>query len=691
MNKLFFGLTFLILFVIGGIYGLLFTSTGNSYVASFIENKVNEGQQDVNMKVNDFKLTMNEILFNATIDDNSTINVEGALNIFAQSADLKYDVNVAQLAKLQNITNQKLNGPFSTSGTIKGDAKLANINGVSKLASSDTTYDVKIVDSKPSNILFTMKNAKINELLHMLNQPLYASGNLNIDANIKSADIKNLDGLVTTKVTNGILNAKAINKELKQNPKTPISFTSTTTTNLSGNLANTKVDLKSSIANLDVQKASVNLETSIIKSDYKVFVKDLAKLEALINQKFNGSFTTKGNVVVDNGVISVNGDSDIFASNTTYEAKIENAKPEFVNVLVKKAKIQDLLKLVNQPNFANGLMNIDAKIKNADISNLDGKVLTTILDSKVNNAVVNKQFNQKLKQAITFKGDVVTNLEKTQAISKVDLNTSLANIDLQKAVFDIAKAEFTSDYTVNVDDLSKLQDVTQQKMRGKAKIDGNIKQAENLLSVDGKTNLFGGNIKFNLLNDDFKAKIDGVEIKELTHMLYYPEIFTSKSNIDVNYNLATSIGKVGGSLLNGQFIKNEYSDLINAFAKFDLTKEIYEKVEINSDMKKDIINTVVNMTSEHTTIKVPSSVLNTAKNSINALVQAKISKYAFDTKISGDLSNPKVSFDKSAFLNNTKAGQKIKEKTDNVKKKVEEKLKEKLGEDFKLDGLKKLF
>merc|ERR1711879_867905 len=127
MNKLFFGLTFLILFVIGGIYGLLFTSTGNSYVASFIENKVNEGQQDVNMKVNDFKLTMNEILFNATIDDNSTINVEGALNIFAQSADLKYDVNVAQLAKLQNITNQKLNGPFSTSGTIKGDAKLANI------------------------------------------------------------------------------------------------------------------------------------------------------------------------------------------------------------------------------------------------------------------------------------------------------------------------------------------------------------------------------------------------------------------------------------------------------------------------------------------------------------------------------------------------------------------------------------
>lgn len=512
MKKLFFGLTFLIILIIGGAYTLLFTAPGNSFVASMIESKVNEGQQDVNMKVNDFKLTMNDILFNATLDGNSTINVEGALNIFAKNVDLKYNLDIKDLSKLQNITKQKLNGPFSTNGTVKGDQQEAFVKGVSKVASGDTKYDVKLIDFKPSNILYTMKGVKIDELLYVLNQPKYATG----------------------------------------------------------------------------------------------------------------------------------------------------------------------------------LIDIDANIKNADIKNLDGKVLTNISKGKVNNAVVNKQFQQKLKQAIVFKGEIVTDLVKTQAISKVDMNTTVTNLDMAKAVFDIEKGEFVSDYTINFTSLAKLYDFTQTKMRGAAKFTGNIKQAAGLLKVDGKSNLFGGNINFNLLNNDFKAKVDGVEVKNLIHMLYYPEIFTSKSNIDVNYNLLTKVGKVDGNLLNGQFVRNEFSDIINTFAQFDLTKEVYEKVQINSDLNKDIIKTVVDMKSKHTTIKVPNSTLNTAKSTIDALVQAKILKYEFDTKVSGSLSDPKVKVDTKAFLKG-KIGSKVKEKTDEIKKKAEDKIKEKLGDKIKLDGLNKLF
>ncbi len=686
MKKLFFGLTFLIVLILAGIYGLLFTAPGNSYVASIIEEKVNEGQKDVTMKVNDFKLTLNDILFNATIDDNSTINVQGDLNIFAKNVDLNYDVNIKELSTLQNITKQKLNGPFSTKGTVKGNQELAIVKGISSIASSDTSYDINLVDFKPSNILFNMKSAKIEELLNIVNQPIYANGNIDINANIKSADIPTLDGLITTKISNGILNAKVINKELKEAPTSPISFNGDIITKLSPNMADTKVDFDSSVAKVDVEKANINLKTSVINTDYKVFVKDLSKLEQIINQKFNGSYTTSGLVSVDNGVIKVDGTSDIFASDTTYDMKVVDSKPEYVNVTVNKAKIESLLNLLNQPNYANGLMNIDAKIKSADIKNLDGKVLTTILESKVNNTVVNKQFEQKLKKPIIFKGDIVTDLVNTQAISKIDLNTSVTNLDIQKAVFDIEKGSFVSDYTVDFTDLSKLYDITQTKMRGAIKLAGNIKQSADSLSVDGSSSLFGGNLNFNLLNDDFKANIKDVEVKSLTHMLYYPEIFTSKSNINVDYNLASKIGKVGGNLLNGQFVKNQFSDTINTFAKFDLTKEVYEKVIINSDMKKNIINTVIDMQSKYTKISVPSSTLDTDKNSINALVQATITKYTFDTTVKGSLSNPKVKVDTKAFLK-SKYGKKVKKKVDKYKKKFEDKLKKKLGSDFKLDNL----
>lgn len=687
MKKLFLGLTVFILVVLAGVYGILFTSSGNSYIASVIEQKVNEGQKDVHMKVNDFKLTMKEILFNATLDENSIITVKGDLNLFAQSVDLNYDINVADLSKLQNITKQKLNGSMLTNGTFIGNAKEAYVKGISKIASSETTYDIKLVDFNPDNILFNMKNAKIEQLLNLVDQPIYATGNLDIEANIKSADINALSGVVSTKITNGILNAKLLNQELKENPKTPLTFSANSLTNLKGNDANTKLDLDSTFAKLEVKNANINLKTSVINSDYNLFVKDLTKLESLINQKFNGTFSTRGNVAIDNGVIKVNGSSDIFSSNSTYDMKISNSKPEYINLLVSKAKIESLLKLIDLPNYANGLMNIDAKINSADVNNLDGKVLTTILESTVNNAVINKEFNQKLKEPLVFKGFVATDLVKTEAISKVELNTTVTDLNMEKAVFDISKGEFLSDYAIDFTDLSKLYDLTQQKMRGSAKIAGNIKQGKDLLSVDGKSELFDGNVTFNLLNDDFKAKIDGVEVKSLTHMLYYPEIFTSKSNIDVDYNLASKVGKISGNLLKGQFIENEYSSLINTFAQFDITKEIYEKVEITSDMKQNIINTVIDMKSEHTTIKVPSSTLDTDKNTINALVQSKISTYEFDTKISGDLSNPKVQIDKNAFLDNTKAGKEIKKKTTEIKNKIEKNIQKKLGDKFKLDNL----
>ncbi|QKF81311.1 hypothetical protein [Halarcobacter ebronensis] len=500
MKKLFFGLIVLIVIVLGAVYALLFTSPGNSFVASIIEKKVNEGQKDVNMKVNDFKLTTSSIAFKATLDENSIINIEGKLDLFAKSVDLAYDINVKDLSKLQNITKQKFNGSFSTKGTIKGDQNLAIVEGKSLLASGDTIYNLKLVNFEPSNIKFSIKNAKIQELLYLVDQPIYASG-----------------------------------------------------------------------------------------------------------------------------LLSINGD-----------------------------------------------------IKNAMLPTLDGTILTKISDGLINNSVINKNFNQKLQQQITYKSDVTTNLKGAQAISVVKLDTSLATLVMNSLVYDINNSKLTSDYSLNVADLTKLYDVTQQNMRGKLKVDGNIAQSKDSLSVDGKTALFDGTVNFNLLNNQFSSKIDAVEIKPLLHMLYYPEIFNSKSNIDIKYNLASKEGTVVGELLNGQFVKNEFSTIINTFAKFDLTREIYEKTELKSDIKENIINSYINMKSENTTITVPSSTLDTKANTINALIQSKIKEYSFDTTVKGELSSPKVSVDTSAFVK-----QKIEKKIDKYK----EKLEEKLGGKIKLNQL----
>ena len=495
MKKLFGFLTLFIILNITTVYFFLFTTYGNGIVADIVENKVNE-KGVVEFKINEFKLTTNTINFKATIDSNSMIYVGGGLNLLGKTVDLKYNVDIKDLSKLEKFSNQKLNGALSASGTVKGNQELTVIDGISDIFSSKTNYVVNLKDFEPDTIKLKIKGAKIDTLLHTVNQPIFAKGFIDITGDIKGA------------------------------------------------------------------------------------------------------------------------------------------KPE----------------------------------------NFDGEIITNIYDGKVNLPIVNKNFNLKLKKALNFKGDIVTSLEPYQLVSKADVFTSLANVFAKKAVVDIKESSVKTDYQVKIANLNNLYELTNTKMRGSLLLDGTVSKTKDLV-VTGTSNLFAGKVDFKLKNDDFSTNVNNVDLRSLTHMLFYPEIFNSKANAVLNYNLKTSQGTLTADLKNGQFIKNKFSTLVNQLARFDLTKEVYEVVNLNSKINKEIINSTVDMKSKHTNIQVPNSTLNSKKKTIDALVKVDIKGLKFDANVNGSLDNPKVKIDSKKLLQS------------GAKQKVMEKIK---GSDKAKDLLKKL-
>ena len=107
MKKIFLFISLLIILLLGATYGLLFTRFGNNIVSSYIEEKVNLDQNNVKLKVNNFILTSNYLNFDASINDNSKINISGDLSIFKKSVDLKYDIKINDLSTLKNLTKQE--------------------------------------------------------------------------------------------------------------------------------------------------------------------------------------------------------------------------------------------------------------------------------------------------------------------------------------------------------------------------------------------------------------------------------------------------------------------------------------------------------------------------------------------------------------------------------------------------------
>ncbi|MGA1932763.1 hypothetical protein ACH5BF_08600 [Arcobacter sp. YIC-464] len=686
MKRFFLAMTLILLVMIGSVFGVLFTKPGNDLIASYIENSVNSQNKDANFKVENLELTFNTIDFKATIAKSSYINVSGNLQIFAKVMDLKYDIDVKELSTLEPLIKQRLNGPLKTQGTFKGDEKFAVIKGTSTVASSDTSYNLELKNFEPSNINVLIKNAQISELLHLVNQPKYANGLLNLDANIKDAKLSTLDGDVVSSITDGEINNSIVNKSFNLTLNENITFKSRTNAILTPNKVAAKATLISSLVNLSSDETIILLDKNKVTSNYKVDIANLAKLEQIIPMKLNGKLSTNGTVVVENSIINVDGKTDLFNSDTSYKAKVANAKVEFVKADIKNAKIDKLLYFLNQPTYALGNLDLNADIKNADINNLDGLITTKITNAKLVNKVINKQFNQKLKQTVTFSSDAKTTLSKTKVTTNAQVDSSLAKLDIKSAVFDIKEASLNSDYTLNVPNLSKLYDVTQTKMRGNLTLLGNLESKKEKLLVTGASKLLGGNLDFKLNNNDFNANVKDVEVKQLTHMMYYPEVFDSTSDLALDYNLLSKKGKLKGKLIKGHFLPNDFSGLINQFAKFDLTREIYDIVDINSDINDMVLKTIINMKSKNTQIDVTKSILDLNKSYVNADIKAQIRKLNLDFNVSGDMRSPKVKLNTKGLLKD-----KIEEK---VNEKLGNKLKEKLGDEGAkelLNNFKSLF
>ena len=685
MKKILLLLLSLIILCLGAIYGILFTNYGNNLIASYIENKVNEGQENVKLKVNDFKLSFKTINFDAKINDDSIINITGDFDIFKQNVDLKYDIKINDLKTLKNLTKQDLKGPFSTNGVFKGDKHEAVVQGTSDIALSKTKYYVNLVDFEAKNIHIDLQGAKIEELLNLLDKPIYAKGDLNISADIKNIDISNLDGAIVANISKGKINNEVVNKEFSQTLQTAINFDGDINASLLGKIVEVKSELVTSLADIFINKTIIDLEKNKTTSDYKIDVKNLNKLEGIIGKKINGEFITTGNIVSENSITLVDGTSNILESDASYNFKIKDSNVQNINFKIENAKLEKLFHMLNEPVYAKGNLLIQGDIKNAKLDKLDGLIISKVSQAKIVNEVVNTVFKHEIKDVINVDLQVDTSLVPNQAVSKALVKSNIMNLSVDNGIFDFKEASFNSDYLLKIPSLDKLKDFTKTKVRGALDIKGELQNKNNSLMINGNSKIVGGDLNFNLKNDDFSANMNNISTKELTHMFYQPEIFDSKGDFKIDYNLLVKKGTLNGKLLNGHFLANDFSNLINQLSKFDLTKEVYQTVDINSDINQSVLTSSINMKSINTQIDVNNSVLDLENSTIDARLDAKIKTSSFAVNINGNTSNPKISLDAREIIK-----EQLEKQLEKKKDKIEEKLNKVLGGTAEDDKAKEL-
>jgi len=641
---------------LASIYIVLFTIKGNSIIQPIIEKKLQE-QTKLASKLSKFSVTMSNFSIILELDNKNTILVNGNYSIFSQAFNIAYKVRINSLESLNSLTNAPLRGKLYTEGIVKGDMEFIEIDGLSDVANSNTLYHIELTDFNPTSIIAKIKKAKLDSILYLSGQDSYADATIDLDINFKNINPHQLDGNIVLTTLNGKLDEQLLKKDFNITLPTTL-FDMNLDATLAGDNVNYSYKLISNLVKI-TSVGNVFPDPLAANIKYSVDIKELALLKPITGADIRGVFKLDGDIIGDKNNMIVNGKSDVASSDTKFEIILKEFKPSRVKANMKNLDLSKVFYMVKQPHYTDGLFSLDLNISDARVGHLKGTVNTNIKNGLIDSAYMTKAyaFNSQM-PLTTFTLETNSFLSGSIVDTKIKLYSSLAKFEIQKASYDIFDGSLNSDYVAKIIDLEQLFFVTDRHLKGDISIDGEFKKAKDLdLTINSI--IAGGTIDMKLHNDDFNAKLNGVQTLDILSILTYPKVFQSTLNAQVDYNLVTQKGDFNGNFKEGTFTKNEMFNLVKKYAKIDLYKENFNG-DISAKIDKENILASLDLKSRTASIKTVDTKIDSLKQTIDSEVTVTTTKYPVILTLNGEITNPEVGIDYKELMK-SEVGKKIKE------------------------------
>ncbi|NLK67231.1 MAG: hypothetical protein GX282_07145 [Campylobacteraceae bacterium] len=611
------------------------------------------GLKDINITIpENIALGLNsDIVFeNNVVTANSKIesklgNLEALKTIYnLNSKELESDFNldILNLANLEPFTKQKLAGSLKADGFVKiAENKLKfvdfNLNGFGGEVKTHLENSVLSAD---------INSIEISEILGVIAMPKAVFGV--VDGKVKIDDINNLDnikGNAILSVKDGKVEPSGFKKLTNLEFPKDNSFSLNSDTKIENGVVNSSSSLISNLFKVEKVDAVYDLKSKNLKADFIANVDDLAKLKEFTKKTLKGDLKANGSVAMaNNALTSLNLDIKTLGGAITANSNGKN-----LNAKVANLNLDDIFGLIGQNALASGLITADVALSSIDVKNLNGTAKLSLANSVLNEKELSKMLNKEFPKGVKLKADADINIASSVASFVTKIDSDLANLTKFDGSFNINSGALKADYEALVNDLSKLAFATGKKMNGSLKANGNIdKKADNLV-INLYSDLFNGNFKANLTNENLVATFDKFQILELTRMLDFGEFYKGIGDLDFKYNINNKLGNFNLDINEGQLTKSEFTNVVSLLTQRDITKEIFNNSWVKGTINNELINFNAHLKAPKMEVNATSASLNTKTSKINIPVAINIEKTDLSGTITGTTSKPKVDI-KSNYL-----------------------------------------
>ena len=588
-----------------------------------------------------------------------------------------FNVDIANLAALEPIIKQKLNGSIK----VAGNTKIAN-GAMEFLDAKINGLGGEILASLKDNELnANIKNLKLAQALSLAGLAPLANSDISGTAKITNLnDTKKIKGSANLTLSNGVLNHKQMNALLGSDLSSDVSFN-----------AQNKLEIASGTLNFDSVLNSPVIENLGAKGSYTLANGDakinlagkIADLGAIFGSGAKSPANIKANVGLKAGELS-DGDIDIKGFGGEILAKV---KGKALNANIKNIKAEQVLAMTTFGSLFNGEVNAELSLDGLNLQNLNGRGELSVKNGVFNAAAMSKLLEAKFPENVKFSLNFKPTFTNSVAYFSSNFASDIANISKFDGSYNLQKNTLDATYSANVSDLSKLSFLTGVALYTPLNVSGKIASTNQAINASANSDIFGSNTDITFKSGVLNANMKNAKIEQILKALGYEQFYIGTTNMAFDYNTASKFGEFNANILNAHLAKSGLTALISSvLGGRDITTEVYENGVVKGKVTGDIITFDANMHSKRSDINVKQASINTKSKALNIPVSANYEKTDSGIDITGTTQAPKYALS-SQYLQQ-KAEQGVEKLIDKAFKGNDEKADK--AKDI-LNNLKKLF
>ena len=588
-----------------------------------------------------------------------------------------FNVDIANLAALEPIIKQKLNGSIK----VAGNTKIAN-GAMKFLDAKINGLGGEILASLKDNELnANIKNLKLAQALSLAGLAPLANSDISGTAKITNlSDTKKIKGSANLTLSSGVLNHKQMNALLGSDLSSDVSFN-----------AQNKLEIASGTLNFDSVLNSPVIENLGAKGSYTLANGDakidlagkIADLGAIFGSGAKSPANIKANVGLKAGELS-DGDIDIKGFGGQILAKV---KGKALNANIKNIKAEQVLAMTTFGSLFNGEVNAELSLDGLNLQNLNGRGELSVKNGVFNAAAISKLLKAEFPENVKFSLNFKPTITNSVAYFSSNFASDIANISKFDGSYNLQKNTLDATYSANVSDLSKLSFLTGVALYTPLNLSGKIASTKQAIDASANSDIFGSNTDITFKSGVLNANMKNAKIEQILKALGYEQFYIGSTNMTFDYNTASKLGEFNANILNAHLAKTGLTELISSvLGGRDITTEVYENGVVKGRVTGDIITFDANMHSKRSDINVKQASINTKSKALNIPVSANYEKTDIGIDITGTTEAPKYALS-SQYLQQ-KAEQGVEKLIDKAFKGNDEKADK--AKDI-LNNLKKLF